>query len=366
MGVDFDVRQCGRAEYPGFLNVLNEAFNFSEDGCWFQTKLSNCTPYPHLATDEQIGRHIVAVNRENGDVMGGTGAYPFELIVSEDTPGGERFVLPALGIGQVCCAKKYRNLGVMSATLRAALDGAIEDGAGVGFLGGDRYRYGRFGFDYGGGALKLDFSYERLITYTDTDDGNLETGVANTTDIGLLARLYETLPSYLARDAAYWKMQLERDRYIWLLGHIGDDFAYVAYSNENTKNIVEICGAPSTAVALLVNHMKTHGTDRVTVSLPVSPGRGDPLYEKLRAASSYAHAAPNGMSLVAILSAEKVYGILKPAIDRMGISPRDGFETGETVAYLLGSLGHPYPRFLRQSAAPIRQFSFWLSEADGV
>ena len=356
----FDVRRCRREDYKEFLDVLNEAFGHSAESCWFQQNIDNCTPYPEAASDELIARHVVAADRPGGAIMGGVGVYPFELVVAEDAPDGMRFSLPAVGVGQVSCAVEYRNRGVMSKTLKTALDDAVRDGAVVGFLGGDRYRYGRFGFDYGGAALTLDFSRGRLKTAAEAAD--LRARRADAGDIAELDRMYATMPSYIKRSRDYWKMQLGRACFTWLLGELDGGTAYIAHG-ENKAKITEIRGDPKTALAMILWHMETNALDRVSVSMPFSPGRGEPIYAYLRAASSHTRVLPCGMNLFSIFSADKIYKIIEPAIRRAGVALENDGDITAVIKYMLGAPDHPIPHGGSFSA---RRLTLWISDADNV
>ena len=361
---DFDVRRCRREDYKEFLDVLNEAFGHDPQTCWFQQNIDNCTPYPETAGDDQIARHVIAAERPGGAIMGGVGAYPFELVVSEDAPGGMRFSLPSIGIGQVCCIPKYRNRGVMSVTLKTILDDAVRDGAILGFLGGDRYRYGRFGFDYGGAAVSLDFARKRLQTATSAK--TLETRPAGEADITLLNDMYETYASYTKRDPANWKMHMNRPSFSWVIGELGGKIAYLSHNAGKTR-IVELRGDPDTALAMVLHHMETNELDRISVSAPLAPGRDDPLYELLRAASSHTRVQPCGMNLLALLSPEKLYDIFSPLIAHVGLTPGSDEEKCVLIKYLISAPGHPYPKAtLRGGLLALRPLSIWLPEADNV
>ena len=325
----FDIKRCGRDDYPEFLDVLNRAFGYEPDSHWFQRNLVNCTPYPDKADSRLIGCHVIAVNRENGEIMGGVGVYPFQLIVSEDAPDGERFVLPAVGIGQVCCLPQYRERGVMSGTLNKAIEESVRDGYVLGFLGGDRYRYGNFGFDYGGGALQLNYRFNRLKTAVNQAyNRGADVRTAGFEDIKFLNGMYETLPSYVKRDAGYWQTQIGGGKFIWQIGTAGGAGAYIAYEAAQKNRILEICGDPDLALFLIYSHMKMNWLDRASTELPFAPGRADPLYRKLSDASSHMSASPMDNGLTAIFSPDGAYGILKPAIERMGIRLADGAEKG--------------------------------------
>lgn len=124
--------------------------------------------YPDLflADDEVMGRH--AVIREGGRIAACVGTYPMLMQV-----GGCR--IKTVGVGQVATAKASTGKGYMTALLIHELDRCRREGCVLGWLGGRRDRYSRFGFDIG--SLSYDFHCDahslrgvvlsRVITHVD-------------------------------------------------------------------------------------------------------------------------------------------------------------------------------------------------------
>lgn len=86
----------------------------------------------------EIPRMLAA--REDGTVVGGAGAYTFELTV----PGG---TVPAAGVTVVGVLPTHRRRGILRAMMRAQLDDVRERGEPVAYLwASEETIYGRFGY----------------------------------------------------------------------------------------------------------------------------------------------------------------------------------------------------------------------------
>jgi len=131
----FEVRQLTPEELPTATDVANRAFGFGDgDGMEFGRDI----PYVWNAdrADNTWGCF------EDGRMIGVIGAYPFDVRMA-----GVGF--RATCVGQVGTLPEYRGRGVMSALLTAAT-AKMDTDVDFAWLGGDRQRYGRFGWAFGG------------------------------------------------------------------------------------------------------------------------------------------------------------------------------------------------------------------------
>jgi predicted acetyltransferase len=98
-------------------------------------------------TDEQVERHLKVVDlervhaaRDNGAIVGGAGAFSFELSI----PGGS---VATAGVTAVGVYPTHRRRGVLRAMMRAQLDDARERGEPIAALwSSEETIYGRFGY----------------------------------------------------------------------------------------------------------------------------------------------------------------------------------------------------------------------------
>ncbi len=145
---EFEIRCAETADRPELLDMLNSVFSGA------QKRLHDFgRSHPYLFHDVRMRDHTIAV--EDGRIIGCVAAYPFTMRI-----GGVEF--RAAGIGQVATLPEARGRGVMSGIMKsicAELDGG---GFDLAWLGGDRQRYGRFGWAVGGRVMRFEF-FERYL-----------------------------------------------------------------------------------------------------------------------------------------------------------------------------------------------------------
>ncbi len=145
---EFEMRRATVADRPELIEMLNSVFTGA------QTRRHDFgRSHPYLFHDARMRDHTIAI--DGGRIIGCVGSYPFTMRI-----GGVDF--RAAGIGQVATVPETRGRGVMSALLKAVcadLDGGEFD---LAWLGGDRQRYGRYGWACGGRTLRFDF-FERYL-----------------------------------------------------------------------------------------------------------------------------------------------------------------------------------------------------------
>jgi len=273
---EYVIRRCTRSEYQQFLDMAYAAFGYEKDH--FQTQMSHCTPCPDRALDSEIARHLIALNARN-EVVGAVGAYPRDWVIQKD---GAKRAVRAFGVGQVCCRAEERGNGIMTSLVSRAIQDANERGSMLGFLDGDRFRYRRFGFEWGQEEIVFTLRHRRLGKLTNTD--GLEVRTVGESDIHTVNRIYEELPSYLVRDERLWRTHLSREKYRWLLGRFHGKPAYLCSIDDD---VLEIGGDPETAVRLVLHLGKDVDIRR--------PRCVDALSETLRQYASTYCTLPLGM-----------------------------------------------------------------------
>jgi predicted N-acetyltransferase YhbS len=144
----FVLRRAEPKDRDGLINVLNLAFA-SPDGRPFD--FARFVPY--CFHDGRIGNHLIRI--QDGRIVGVVGLYPFEMRV-----GGISF--HTAGIGQVGTLQEARGLGVMRSLLELACQTMAAEGYDFTWLGGDRLRYGHFGWATGGVTLRFEIAARYL------------------------------------------------------------------------------------------------------------------------------------------------------------------------------------------------------------
>jgi predicted N-acetyltransferase YhbS len=134
-----EIRLVKPEEFDELMDVMNESFGFTEEKDRFQHILPKYY-YPENRTMV----HVAAF--EGGKMVSSVGIYPETFINGDKT-------IDAACIGAVSTLPAHRGKGYFTAVLTRAIEEARGMGVKLMFLGGDRLRYGRFGFECGGRAL---------------------------------------------------------------------------------------------------------------------------------------------------------------------------------------------------------------------
>ncbi|MCL2664322.1 MAG: GNAT family N-acetyltransferase [Defluviitaleaceae bacterium] len=307
------VRRCTRNDYEEFLVTINTAFG--KDDEWFQRNWGGCTPYPSMATDDEIALHLIC--EIDGKIAGGLGCYPKDLCIMNRV--GERGKISAYGIGQVSCLPEYRNRGVMTAVLKKSEQDMLEAGAVLGFLGGDRWRYGHFGYDFGGNRVSYElheWRFKKLLGLPDNAAGNLTVRDAVPSDCDEIDAAYRSLPAYAVRDRRAWTRLFNRTlpssdecgRYYWHIGEKDGKKAYLCFQPPN--KIAEAYGDADTLAAMVLCFMKEKDRSVLELHYPMMPGEPDPITRMLFKGAS--HMQNHVGHLFSIINAK---GLLEQAAD---------------------------------------------------
>lgn len=111
--------------------------------------------YPHIYRPTvELCASAFVVERE-GQILSHVGLYPIETVVHGIT-------LPIGGIGAVATLHAERGQGYMSRLLERVIDEMRARGYVLSWLGGDRQRYGSFGWERAGLAYELELSRRAL------------------------------------------------------------------------------------------------------------------------------------------------------------------------------------------------------------
>lgn len=161
-------------------------------------------------TDDQIGRlaGVLPAERmlgacEDGRVVGGAGAFPFELTV----PGGR---ISAAGVSVVGVLPTHRRRGIVRAMMRAQLDACRERGEAVAYLWASEDRiYGRFGYGIASFAGEIDVERDRAAYAAPFEPVGpsriVPIGEAEDLVAPVYARVAAETPGMFARAPAWWQ-----------------------------------------------------------------------------------------------------------------------------------------------------------------
>ncbi len=346
--MNFTIQRCGSAEYSQMLVMLNTAFGHSGE-TWFEENLSNCTPFEKDAQANEIANHFIAVSEHQ--VIGAVGAYPVDWAVSF---GDKKYAVNAYGIGQVSCLPEYRNRGVMTGLLNAAASEMSARGCTVSFLGGDRWRYSHFGYDFGGNCAEFYFSQNRLGKSPDSHLSVCDR-IANKNDIPLLNSMYEQLPSYTKRDTHTWEKQMKRKDVTFLIGLQEEQTAYICIKN---KKCAECSGNPKGIISLLYAYMKKHEVSDIRVCYPFAD---DAAAQTLHQYCSWLNVSAYG--LVAFHNADALFEQFTPAVKEQLGSGIYNLNAEQRISVLRGLFGYLYNP---QKTINLKPLCAWIAPLDHI
>jgi len=143
----FEIRNLRVEDFEPFMRYVERAFGHSKG--FFQRVFPQCyQPTPEACS----WAYIV---EENGKIVSHVGVYPIEIV----TAG---VALRVGGIGAVSTAPEARGKGYMTQLLYHAIDEMRRIGYPISWLGGDRQRYGTFGWEHASPKYRLEISRRAL------------------------------------------------------------------------------------------------------------------------------------------------------------------------------------------------------------
>jgi predicted acetyltransferase len=178
---------------------------------------------PHDDQAERLTRVLPAQRVyaawEGGHLVGGLGAFPFQLTV----PGGR---LPAAGVTIAGVLPTHRRRGVLRGMMRALLDACYQQGEPVAYLWATEDTiYGRFGFGLASFTAEFDLARERSAFHAPFADPGRVQLVSLAAAEEFVAPIYERVavetPGMFARSSAWWQARTLADPE-WRRGSSGD------------------------------------------------------------------------------------------------------------------------------------------------
>jgi len=221
----------------------------------------------------------------DGDLAAGIQLVPRDMV----NAGAVR--LPTLGLGNVFCFPSYRKRGLMGALLERCIADMEAEGAGICLLGGDRTRYGNYGWEHAGceRSLTLASGVTRFESAEAISAASLRVWNGDDADLGRILAAYAALPYRCERTAAECARVLRRPgQVVWICDRPETGFGYASI---RSGAIVEY-GGTAAAVECLVRFFLQTGSWNVAIP----PVDAETALEKvlLRHAQSY-FVRPAGM-----------------------------------------------------------------------
>ena len=208
-----EIRTLCKDDYDELLAVLNKSFatvrNRPVDFLCGQPKM-------WVRDDAHMARHIGLF--EDGRLVSVVGIYPLTLHVGDE-------VLRFATTGNVATLPEYAGRGYFSKLFALAMERAGKEGYDGLRLGGQKQRYGRFGFTDCGALYSVTFSEKNRTAFPEADYENIVFEALtreNADDLRYARELNEKMPCFVERSAE----ENERDTYLVLRTRYSE--AYIA------------------------------------------------------------------------------------------------------------------------------------------
>ena len=238
-----EIRRLKKEDYDELLSMLNKSFaavrNRPVDFLRGQPKM-------WVRDDEHMARHLGLF--EDGKLCSVVGIYPLTLRVGDT-------LLRFATTGNVATLPEYAGRGYFTKLFSMAMEEAEREGYDALRLGGQKQRYGRFGFEDLGVLYQALFSEKNRAafpqeTYTDVTFERLTR--ESYEDLAYVRNLSAKSPCYVERYAT------DRERDVYLVLHSKYSEAYVAKrggkpigylsASDGGENVGEIRGEDTDAI----------------------------------------------------------------------------------------------------------------------
>lgn len=240
-------RLASTAEMDGVFTLLDRCFRFDRGGMRARR--------PFAYDPDRPERHAVVV--EDGDVVAHAAAVPQTLVA-----GPAEIDCP--GIAGVATHPRHRGEGHMSALLEFWLDRLDDAATPLVELGGDRQRYGRFGFENGGREFRYRVTDRSLPATSATDVRTLaDDGV-----LDVVREIHGAERHRVRRDRETAHAVLDR-RGAETLATDDKSPAYLCVTRDRSEPAVVEFGGDADGVAALLGHVfEAYGVSSLTVHAP--------------------------------------------------------------------------------------------------
>ena len=250
--MSIEIRRARGADFDELCGVINAAFEYGAGG---RPSMEEVYPRLFRRSDESMDRYNVAC--EDGRILSNIAVYPMTMVIR-----GAR--LRAGAIGMVGTLPAHRGRGLMSRLLLRSIERMEAEGMDISILGGDRQRYGRFGWENSGRRVALQMNARSVPQ--DAGRG-FEVRHGGVEDVPELLEMHNAEPLHFERTLESLGLSITRKDYpTWVALADGRPAGYVVRFHDT---IMETGGRPD-AIAAAIAHVlgETEGS-ALEVDLPV-------------------------------------------------------------------------------------------------
>jgi len=216
--------------------------------------------WPHCFRKERVRNCLIF--KDAGKVVSHVGCIDQTVML------GRREVRVA-GISSVATLPPYRKRGLMTKLLQHAIRFMTREGYAFSDLGGDRLRYGRFGWETAGRVWRYNVTPRSFNSPDDSEVLKVSEYRGTQDELQATLALHQRQRVGLKRNAQLHGLFLSRlGKRTWIVRKEGRMDSYAVTSEDETRGqIVELGGTP-TGIRSVFQHLFDAGLESVGVDLP--------------------------------------------------------------------------------------------------
>ena len=247
------------ADYDSIIDLANECFPDDRDSGGILARWPHC----YIRRDEFIRNYLII--KDGPKVVSQVGYIDQTLLV-------EGTGIKAAGITGVSTSQNYRRRGFMTKLLNYCMTLMREEDYALSDLGGDRQRYGRFGWERAGRQWLFDITLRSLHALDTLKGYQVDQYGARPDEIDSTLAIHEGELLGVKRTRDLHEMLLGRKgKEVWL-ARGGEGIAAYAVADREGKNgeIIEFGGTPDGMHALITYLTETLGSEGMRIHSPWS------------------------------------------------------------------------------------------------
>lgn len=240
-------------EFDELMTVLDRCFSYERGGM--------AARFPYVYNPEYPERH--AVMTINGEIVAHVACVPETLSI------GDGNTVSCSGIGGVATAKPQRGNGYMSRLLEFWLDRTDEQEVPLVELGGDRKRYGRFGWELAG--RDVIYTIDPGSVFAMSTEGDVSVYRGDEPTLRALRRLHRRDPLRIVRDGETARTIYDQRGLETLVYNDGEGAqAYLSFSRTGRRRSIREIGGDIEGIESLLAYLFER-YDSETLSAYVHP-----------------------------------------------------------------------------------------------
>lgn len=259
------IRVVKREEYQQIMRFLENAYGYSYN--YF------ADAGPAAWREENFSPENISIITENNKIVSLIRLFPLNLIV------GERKI-KAGGIGNVATDPETRGKGYMAKLLNYNIKKMKDERYSLSVLGGDRYRYGNFGWEFGGRQINLNISSRSLSKAGVKPSDKVNRYQGEDEILKKIISCHEKEPLRVERTKRDYKLLYQKMGTALYWAEEKGNFGYIDLSGENQATQVIEYGGDERIISSLASYLLDRfGSSSITFPVPVSKSFPKLLYE---------------------------------------------------------------------------------------